>query len=277
MMSEENTELDNAPQVEAEQVETPEEQSPEQAEQSPELSPELSPEESDARSKGWTDKETWVESGKNPDDWVNYKHFNRVGSLISEVRNSSRQHRGDIENLQKFQKLQLEQMKVQLEGQRKEAVSLADEDAFADADNQLNNINQQLNDIDNQVAQSAEALAAQENEWVARNSWSTDTSESTVAQRKIAQTIMQQNPNLRGYDLTDLIDSEVAKLQAPKTNPNRERPSPTSKAKPAPQKAEAVTLDSMTAQEKSMVNAMRNHNPKMTDADVLRLLKNSRG
>lgn len=272
-MSEENTELDNAPQVEAEQVETPKEQSPEQVEQSPELSPE----ESDARSKGWTDKETWVESGKNPDDWVNYKHFNRVGSLISEVRNSSRQHRGDIENLQKFQKLQLEQMKAQLEGQRKEAVSLADEDAFADADNQLNNVNKQLNDIDNQVAQSAEALAAQENEWVARNSWSTDTSESTVTQRKIAQTIMQQNPGLRGYGLTDLIDAEVAKLQAPKTNPNRERPSPTSKAKPAPQKAESATLDSMTAQERSIVNAMRNHNPNMRDADVVRLLNKARG
>ena len=92
-----------------------------------------------------------------------------------------------------------------------------------------------------------------------------------------AKRIMAANPNLNGYAMTDLIDAEVLKARAPQTNPNRDRPSPTSKAKPAPQKAEAVTLDSMTSHESTMVAAVRNHNPKITDAAIIRMLKNSRG
>ena len=275
-MEAENTELETEAQPESEAVEQAEQAEQTEGSESPELNAE-NPEESDARSKGWTDKAAWEAAGKNPEDWVNYKHFNRVGSLISEVRNSSRQHRGDIENLQKFQKLQLESERSRIENERKEAVSLADEDAFASADKQLNEVNQQINDINNQTAQSAEVLAAQENEWVARNAWSKDTTEATVSSRQVAQSIMQQNPGLRGYELTDLIDAEIAKSTAPKVNPNRERPSPTSKAKPAPQKAEAVTLDSMTPHERTMVAAVRNHNPKLTDAAIVRMLKNSRG
>ena len=44
---------------------------------------ELSADEEKARSNGWTGKAEWIESGKPEDDWINYKHFNKVGDLIS--------------------------------------------------------------------------------------------------------------------------------------------------------------------------------------------------
>lgn len=270
-MDQENTEptTENNEAVEAEANEQAE-----PAEQTE--TPEITKEESDARSKGWTGREEWEAAGKDPDDWVNYKHFNRVGSLISEVRHGNKQHKGDIENLQKFQKMQLESMKTKLEGERTEAVSMADEDAFNAADKQLNDVNSQLNDITAQQAQSAEVLVNQEVEWMSRNSWFNI--QGTDEQSMIAKRVMTENPSVSGYAITDIIDAEIAKAKpTSKTNANRERPSPTSKAKPAPQKTEAVTLDSMTKEETTMINAMKNFNPKMTDADVLRLLKNSRG
>jgi len=247
------------------------EASKEQAEQVEQTEQSVSPEEQDARNKGWTDRAEWEAAGKNPDDWVNHKHFNRVGSLISEVRNGNRQHKGDIENLQAFQKLQLESMKASLESERKEAVSMADEDAFSAADRQLNGVNQQLNELSAQQEVSTNTLIAQETEWMERNPSLINEQRATIDR------VMAEYPSVRGYELTDLIERTISKISAPAVNANRERPSPTSKSKPAPQKAEAVTLDSMNKQESQLIAAMRNQNPNLKDAEVIRMLKNVRG
>lgn len=52
---------------------------------------EPSPQEQEARSSGWVDKEEWIEQGKDPEDHISPREFNRAGSLMSRIKSQSNQ------------------------------------------------------------------------------------------------------------------------------------------------------------------------------------------
>lgn len=52
-------------------------------------SQELSPDEERALNDGWMEKSDWEESGKDPEEWVDYREFNRRGELMGRIKEQS--------------------------------------------------------------------------------------------------------------------------------------------------------------------------------------------
>lgn len=59
-----------------------------------------------ARENGWTDKEEWVESGKDPDEWFDWPEFNRRKPLFDKIQQQS----DELKNLRRAVKLEIKKL-----------------------------------------------------------------------------------------------------------------------------------------------------------------------
>lgn len=228
--------------------EVPETVADSEPEPAPESKPVDDPEVSEAKSRGWTTKQEWIDAGRNPDDWVNAKHFNEKGRLISESR-AYRQERGTFENrLQNVKVLYEAQLRTlkneneQLLQQKKEAVTYGDFDAVQRIDKQLmDNAIEQVS-----VQQAAQTVVAapqgpsqeelaKEAAWERDNQW-INTQDPTAPEygkavftRNLYQQLLQQYPNSTADERISYVNQTLAQKfpQAPKVNPNRDKPAMT--------------------------------------------------
>lgn len=258
---------------EPEPADTEQEDAPE-PEQAPEPQPD--PEELSARQRGWTSKEEWIAQGKNPNDWVNARHFNDKGKLIQKSREFEQLQKTfdeRVNNVQKLAQMQaqmqlqtLQQENERLKSDRWQAVQYADHDALEKVDAQLMNnaisqltLQQQLQPAQQSKGPSQEELAV-EAEFERSNPWLTinDPTAPEFAKAEYARRTYQQllntvpDVNQRLQILQqDLAQKFPAK---PTTNPNREK-APVTDSKPARTSGGELTWADLTPDERSQWNA----------------------
>ena len=241
-------------------------------EEKPEPTPD--PEESSAKQHGWTTKAEWVAQGKNPDDWVNAKHFNEKGRLINESR-MYRQEKGTfdqrLQNVKILYDSQLRTLKnenAQLLQAKKEAVTYGDYDAVQKIDAQLmdNAVNQiSINQASEQAVATAEppredlekeAAWERENRWINTQDPAAPEFGKAVFTRNLYQQLLQQYPNSTADERIAYVNREVSQKfpQAPKTNPNRDK-APVTDAKSARSTSSELMWADLSPDEKQQWNS----------------------
>lgn len=214
-----------------------------------EAKPADDPEVTEAKSRGWTTKQEWIDAGRNPDDWVNAKHFNEKGRLISQARKLETLERtfdSRIQNVKVLYDAQLRTLKnenEQLQQQKIQAIDFGDREAVKRIDNQLlENAIEQVS-----VQQAAQTVAApqqfavpqeeaekeaaweRENQWIYTSDPASPDYGKAVFTKNLYTQLLQQYPNSTADERIAYVNQTLAQKfpQAPKTNPNREKPAMT--------------------------------------------------
>lgn len=248
-------------------------------------SPQVSAGEAKARSKGWVSRDEWVESGKDENDWVNFKHFNEKGELIAQARESRRMKEEFDQRISAnndMWKAQLELQKQDLIKQRDEAIDLADKDAVKELDSKIAAVDKQASTLEE--PEEPEALAP--GQPTPEDIQAENTYFSTLdgrAKQAFAQQLATQfvGMGLSGQSLVDAIDVEMKK-EFPNVNPNRQKASMTdTKSRSTGNNSDkpAYSVDSLTAEDKRMLQALKNTNPKyqkMKDSEILKIFNDSK-
>ena len=97
---------------------------------------------------GWTDRDAWVESGKDPDDWVSAKKFNERGEMIGQIKSLSKQAKERekeferrLDQVNKFNEMQRKRALAEAEATRDRAIEDGDKEAVINAQTQINDLN----------------------------------------------------------------------------------------------------------------------------------------
>lgn len=230
----------------------------------------VDPEVSEAKSRGWTSKAEWVAAGKNADDWVNAKHFNEKGRLISQARKLETLEKtfdSRINNVKVLYDAQLRTLKTensQLLQAKKEAVTYGDYDAVQKIDQQL--MDNAVNQISiGQAAQQAsapqsppqadlekEAAWERENQWINTQDPAAPEFGKAVYTRNLYQQLLQQYPTSTADERIAYINREVAQKfpPQPKSNPNRDKPAMTDTKTSTHAKGGKLTMADLTPDER---------------------------
>jgi hypothetical protein len=240
------------PEPEAEQEDSPE---PEAAK--------ADPDEDEARNRGWTSKDEWVKAGKDPDQWVNAKHFNEKGRLIAQARqlqelkgNFDKRLEG-VATLYKAQINTLQAQNKQLQAARDEAITYGDVNKVKELDQQLmtNAVEQlqiqqsQQQSTTPQVDQAElerEAAWERNNQWISVNDPAAPEYGKAVYARQLYEQLLQQPMSVD--DRLQTLERELS-AKFPKTNPNRDKPAVTD-AKTADRVSGKLTMADLTPDER---------------------------
>lgn len=205
------------------------------------------PEVTEAKSRGWTTKQEWIDAGKNPDDWVNAKHFNEKGRLISKARQFETLERtfdNRIKGVKVLYDAQLNQLKKeneQLVQQKLQAIDYGDREAVQRIDKQLMdnavsqaNVQQAAAAVETPQVPSQEDLVKEaawerENQWINTQDPAAPEFGKAVFTRNLYQQLLQQYPTSTADERIAFVNQVLAQKfpQAPKTNPNRDKPAMT--------------------------------------------------
>jgi len=236
--------------------------------------PEYSDAEAKARAGGWRPQDEWE---GDPEDWVSHKEFNRVGELMSSIKDAKAEARAakqqadeQMSRLNQFHESQnkiLRAKLAELKSGRTEAINLADVD--------------EANRIQDQIDETEYALAVSENVpkpqppaqkhhlisgWEAKNEWinNPDSAKTVYANAKFVQLL--QDPILaQGASSTDEVveralvelDKVVAK-EFPAVNTNRNKAPSNVRGRPSGKKGQSnqLTMDDLTRDELNMYQEM---------------------
>lgn len=253
-------ELEEKPEPAAETAEPEQEEATE-----PEPEPvQADPDEDEARSRGWTTKDEWVKAGKDPDQWINAKHFNEKGRLIAQAR-QLQELKGNFDKrleavatLYKGQISVLQNQNKQLQSARDEAISYGDVNKVKELDQQIMaNAVEQLQIQQSQQQMTAapqvdqaelerEAAWERNNQWISANDPTAPEYGKAVYARQYYQQLLQQPMSVDERIAT--LERELA-TRFPKTNPNREKP-PVTDGKTAERVSGKLTMADLTPDEK---------------------------
>ena len=229
---------------------------PEPAQEDPDIA--------EARARGWTSKEEWVKAGKDPDQWVNAKHFNEKGRLISQARQLQElkttfdKRLEGVATLYKAQISTLQAQNQQLQAARDEAIAYGDVNKVKQLDQQImtNAVEQlQIQQSQQQVASipqvsqaelEREAAWERNNQWINANDPTAPEYGKAVYARQLYQQLLQQP--LSVDDRLATLERELA-AKFPKSNPNREKP-PVTDGKTAERVSGKLTFADLTPDER---------------------------
>ena len=249
---------------------------PEAVEPAPEPEPEVvDPEVNEAKSRGWTSKAEWIAAGKNADDWVNAKHFNEKGRLISQARKLETLEKtfdSRINNVKVLYDAHLRTLKAenaQLLQAKKEAVTYGDYDAVQRIDAQLmeNAVSQvSINQAAQQVSapqQTPQADLEKEAAWERENQWINTQDPASpefgkaVYTRNLYAQLLQQYPTSTADERIQAVNQALAQKfpAAPKVNENRTKPAMTDTKTSTHAKGGKLTMADLTPDERSQWNA----------------------
>lgn len=242
------------------------------AEPEPEV---VDPEVSEAKSRGWTTKAEWIASGKNADDWVNAKHFNEKGRLISQARKLETLEKtfdNRINNVKVLYDAQLRTLKAensQLLQAKKEAVTYGDYEAVQKIDQQL--MDNAVSQVSiNQAAQQAsapqmppqadlekEAAWERENQWINTQDPAAPEFGKAVYTRNLYAQLLREYPTSTADERIAFVNKEISQKfpAAPKVNPNRDKPAMTDTKTSTHAKGGKLTMADLTPDERSQWNS----------------------
>jgi hypothetical protein len=220
------------------------------------------PDIAEARSRGWTSKEEWVASGKDPEQWVNAKHFNEKGRLISqarqlqELKNTFDKRLEGVATLYKAQINTLQQQNKNLQSARDEAIAYGDINKVKEIDQQLmvNAVEQlQIQQVAQQPQQQVsqqelerEAGWERNNQWINANDPTQPDYSRAVYARQLYQQLLQQPMTVD--DRIAYLERDLA-VKFPKSNPNRDKPGITD-GKTAERVSGKLTMADLTPDER---------------------------
>ena len=147
---------------------------------------EMSPEEK-AASTGWVPQAEWVEAGKNAEDWVNAREYNRVGEMMERMRSQSSQIKGLEKKLNqvadnystlsehhaKVRETAYEEAVKELKGMKKEAYEIGDFDTVIETDEKLLEMKQDHENASQTASAAADATPPEVQGWIDSNDWYT--------------------------------------------------------------------------------------------------------
>tara|TARA_R110000744_G_scaffold246942_1_gene363467 strand:- start:30806 stop:31687 length:882 start_codon:yes stop_codon:yes gene_type:complete len=185
--------------------------------------PQLTPAQTKASSNGWTDKDTWIESGKDPDDWVSANRFNEKGDMLDQIKSlrdnvtsSKQDFEQRLDNQQKLANIQLEAQRKELTSQRRDAIENADVDRADEIQGEID----ALNTAPVQAKPAAATTSQQsEDNWNTNNPWILEeTPKAAYAKQQYSVALG------RGESSEDAIKSMESKVAEhfPANNPRRE-------------------------------------------------------
>lgn len=242
--------------------------------------PKVSATEAKAREKGWLPgdelKAKLEADGReyDPDMVVSARQYIEKGEMISEINRLRRQSRETDKRLadnNAFWKAQLEAQKTALQEKRDEAIDLADKDTVNAIDGEIASIDKQAEALDTEEQIDIVDVEA-ENTYFAS---------LTAGQKPYAQQVAAVfiNQGFSGADLVEKVNEEVLK-QFPPTNQRRETaPVTEAKTRGSKRKEDAITVDSLKAEDRQALAAMKRVSPlyaKKSDAEILKIIEDSK-
>lgn len=232
----------------------------------PDKSIQVDPEEERARKDGWTSREEWEGSGKNPDDWVSATRFNERGQMMGTIKKLNDQVRdfdSRLENNNKFHKLQMEAMKKEYENRRDQAIEAGDKDAAVEA---MNNINA-IDNMDKTPSRDIKAEQSDLDNFNRENPWIFETSPKSAYAKELFTIYHRQMP---ANQAIERMMSEVGD-RFPDTNPNRDR-APSAVRSPQKQRSreKIITMKDVTGEEMKLRSFFG------TDEEFLKAVKDAR-
>lgn len=225
-----------------------------QQEEQQEESFELTAVEQKAFDQGWRPEEAF-EGDK--DNWKTAKEYIKDGEWIGQINDLKRemgdQKRQFDERLVNANKLSDARRKSEIEALRKEqknAVGMADEDAYDAAQVKIDAIDQQAQDETASTPQQNKdpVIAA----WEVKNPWINDVNDiKTAVTQGIWNSFLQQNPAATNQQALAHVDTELNKLYPTNnTNPRRDQPNTTEgKQRRAKRSNKDITMSDLTNDE----------------------------
>lgn len=222
------------------------------------------PDQTEAKARGWTTKDEWVKAGKNPDDWVNAKHFNEKGRLISQARQFQDLQKTFDKRLQGVQTLykaqinSLQQQNQSLQQARDEAIQYGDVAKVKQLDQQImTNAVEQLQvqqaqetttaNVVDQAELEREAAWEKSNPWVSINDPLSPEFNKAIYARQLYQNLLTQGVPVDERLAT--LERELA-VKFPKVNQNRDAAAITD-GKTAVKQGGKLTMADLTPSEKA--------------------------
>lgn len=164
---------------------------------------------------GWRPEETWVADGKDADDWVTAKEFNRVGEMMERIKSQTSQLRGQDKKISKLegtleelsqhhkdvQKVEYKKAMEDLKSMKKEALASYDHDQVVEIDEQIS----ELRDVDPNKKPVQETYSAPESgdmhpeveAWIDSNSWYTEDVMLRGAAEALADSLVKETPSYK--------------------------------------------------------------------------------
>lgn len=145
---------------------------------------EATPEEK-AGSTGWVPQAEWVEAGKDAEDWVSAREYNRVGEMMDRMRSQSSQIKGLEKKLNqvadnystlsehhsKVKETAYEDALKEVKELKKDALEIGDYDTVIEADEKLLEIRQDHANALQAPSQAADELPPAVQGWIDENDW----------------------------------------------------------------------------------------------------------
>lgn len=147
------------------------------AEEAEEIKSEAQPE--TPAPKMFIDKETWIKQGRDPAKWVSPELFaerteriNVTQRLKQEIKNKEREFESRLENLNLFQKAQIDRLRRELESKRDDAIDIADKQEVKRIDKELKELDD-MEELSKPVEAAPANIPPEVAEWNAENTWLT--------------------------------------------------------------------------------------------------------
>jgi archaellum component FlaC len=175
----------------------------------------LSEPEQKAYDSGWRPQEEWVAEGKDAEDWVTAKEFNRVGEMMDRIKSQTSQIRGQdkkinklestleelAEHHKKVQEVEYKKAMEDLKTMKKDALAAYDHDQVVEIDEKIS----ELRDVDPNKTPKQETYSAPESgdlhpeveAWIDSNSWYTQDVVLRGAAEALADNLVKENPSYK--------------------------------------------------------------------------------
>jgi len=181
-----------------------------------------------ASKTGWTNKEAWVEAGKDPDEWVDAAEFVRRKPLFDRLHKQEKALKDKdarIEAISKHAAKVAEMTRkktiAELEAKRDQAVEVGDVDAFKKADKELKEVEQEYTPEpakqEQEIPVEVQEFAKKHEKWFEKDEDMTDYA--------IARAKKYADQGLALKDSLPKVEEDVRRAFSHKfTNPNKEKP-----------------------------------------------------
>lgn len=196
--------------------------------------------------RGYMSKEAWVESGKDPDEWVSEEVFKERGERIKQTTKLQKEFDNQIKNLNLLHQAQLRKERENLLSRRDDAIDIADKAAVKALDKQIKEIDDLEELTQEQVIQQDKPVEV--TNWENANPWINNPKDPRTA---IAQKAFEAatKSGMDIDDALDLVDAAISKKFS--TKPAAPRQTVEGSRQSSGKREEAVlTMSSLTKQER---------------------------
>lgn len=159
--------------------------------------------------RGYMSKEAWVESGKDPAEWVSEEVYKERGERIKQTAKLQKEYDNQIKNLNLLHQVQLRKQREDLLLRRDNAIDEADKDAVKALDKQIKEIDdlQELTQVQTAIQQDKPVEVTN---WENANPWINNPKDPrTGIAQKAFEAAVKSGMDID--DALDLVDAAIAK------------------------------------------------------------------